>query len=187
MLVENGRGLVGLPKVKDVHFFILISHLPLSLRNIVQIFQAARRWLIKYCQQFFRQHCRLSICSYFGWLWQILNLRRGLMQVVGHSGRQTCKPNSSSSRYWCLAFLLLRFFFQFSYGVYYVMLNWRKGNITQLLIVIFLKIFKYWDGRLRLVASSSWAEVAPFATKNWFLCRDISSKVKTFVEIIHPN
>ena len=23
-----------------------------------------------------RQHCRLSICSYFGWLWQILNLRR---------------------------------------------------------------------------------------------------------------
>ena len=23
-----------------------------------------------------RQHCRFSICSYFGWLWQIQNLRR---------------------------------------------------------------------------------------------------------------
>ena len=24
----------------------------------------------------FRQHCCLNICSYFGWVWQILNLRR---------------------------------------------------------------------------------------------------------------
>ena len=28
-----------------------------------------------------RQHCRLSICSYFGWLWQILNLRRAGMST----------------------------------------------------------------------------------------------------------
>ena len=30
----------------------------------------------KLLQNLNRQHCRLSICSYFGWVWQILNLRR---------------------------------------------------------------------------------------------------------------
>ena len=30
-----------------------------------------------------RQHCRLSICSYFGWVWQILNLRRAGLSSFG--------------------------------------------------------------------------------------------------------
>ena len=31
------------------------------------------------------QHCHLSICSYFGWVWQILNLRRaGLSSIKPH-------------------------------------------------------------------------------------------------------
>ena len=28
-----------------------------------------------------RQHCRLSICSYFGWLWKILNLGRAGLSI----------------------------------------------------------------------------------------------------------
>ena len=32
-----------------------------------------------------RQHCRLSICSYFGRVWQILNLRQAGLSTQGHS------------------------------------------------------------------------------------------------------
>ena len=47
--------------------------------TIIQIklsFNAGYMLVNPYHQVSFRQHCHLSICSYFGWAWQILNLKR---------------------------------------------------------------------------------------------------------------
>ena len=43
---------------------------------------------------FSRQHCCLSICSYFGWVWQIQNLRRAGLSMIFidfHNFTCTCK------------------------------------------------------------------------------------------------
>ena len=41
---------------------------------IIKIHPITRR-----SREMLKQHCRHSICSYFGWLWQTLNLRRALL------------------------------------------------------------------------------------------------------------
>ena len=40
-----------------------------------------------------RQHCRLSICSFFGWHWQILNLRRAGLSRLTTTGYDLMRMN----------------------------------------------------------------------------------------------
>ena len=59
----------------------------------------------------YRQNCRLSICSSFGFLWQILNLRRAGLSTItwqASSSHQTSEPfpPSKQSKHPVLVFLL---------------------------------------------------------------------------------
>ena len=107
-----------------------------------------------------RQHYRLSICSYFGWLWQIQNLRRAGMSSLEHhlckwpsknppsqlQSKFSTKQNSSK---W------ISYNFQWLHGFWLLMPS-KTASLSKKKLQIMMKVTITWSTMFQLWSVFLW-------------------------------